>query len=161
MIAAARPRARLAAILFSACSLACVATSLEAQPAAAPASEPASTAAPPKNIEPIPANEADGILGKSVGGANGENMGLVVDVLIDQNGAPRAAVIDFGGFLGVGSRKIAVDWKLLKFQPGDAKTPVLLDLDRAALQSAPEFKPKMQPILIVGPIAPDPPAGSQ
>ena len=28
-----------------------------------------------------------------------------------------AAIIDFGGFLGVGSRKIAIDWRLLRFDP--------------------------------------------
>jgi len=37
-------------------------------------------------------------------------MGRIVDVIVDLAGVVRAAVIDFGGFLGVGSRKIVVDW---------------------------------------------------
>ena len=41
---------------------------------------------------------------------------LVVDVLVDRSGLPLGAVIDFGGFLGVGSRKIAIDWQLLDLQ---------------------------------------------
>jgi hypothetical protein len=36
-------------------------------------------------------------------------MGRVVNVVVDQSGQVRAAIIDFGGFLGVGNRKIAVD----------------------------------------------------
>ncbi len=42
-------------------------------------------------------------------------MGHIVDVIVDRAGAVRAAVIDFGGFLGVGSRKIVVDWSALHF----------------------------------------------
>src|SRR5436309_14729144 len=42
------------------------------------------------------------ILGKGVRGSGGEDMGRVVDVLVDRAGQVRAAVIDFGGFLGVG-----------------------------------------------------------
>jgi len=43
-------------------------------------------------------------------------------VVVDRSGQVRAAVIDFGGFLGVGSRKIAVDWDALSFpRPGDRR----------------------------------------
>ncbi len=106
------------------------------------------------------AADAEGILGKSVWGANGEDMGLVVDVIVDQAGVPQAAIIDFGGFLGVGSRKIAVDWSLLEFRPGDAKKPVSLNLDPAALKSAPEYKPSAEPIQVVG-SPPDPSHGGK
>ena len=47
--------------------------------------------------------------------AANEDMGRVVDVIVKRNGEVRAAVIDFGGFLGVGSRTIAVDWSALRF----------------------------------------------
>jgi sporulation protein YlmC with PRC-barrel domain len=56
-----------------------------------------------------------GILGRPVQGADGKEMGRVIDVIVDSGGRVRAAVIDFGGFLGVGSRKIAVDWSALRF----------------------------------------------
>jgi hypothetical protein len=132
----------------------------QAPAAAPPATAPPPAAAPappqaPPNLETLPPSDAAGILGKSVWGANGEDMGLVVDVIVDRAGVPQAAVIDFGGFLGVGSRKIAVDWTLLEFRPGDDKKPVSLNLDPAALKAAPEFKPGAQPIAIVG--APPPP----
>ena len=52
-----------------------------------------------------------------------ENMGRIVDVLVVRSGQVRAAIIDFGGFLGVGSRKIAVDWSALHF-PAPTKPEV-------------------------------------
>src|SRR5262249_3295088 len=64
--------------------------------------------------------EVQGILGREVRGGANENMGRIVDVIVDRSGQVRAAIIDFGGFLGVGSRKIAVAWNALRFPP-DAK----------------------------------------
>ncbi|MCU0894132.1 MAG: PRC-barrel domain-containing protein [Rhodospirillales bacterium] len=95
----------------------------------------------PKNVRTIPNDEAAGILGKKVTGAAGEDVGMVVDVLIDAAGKPRAAVVDFGGFLGVGIRKIAVDWTFLQFRPGDRDAPVLLDVTADAIRAAPEYRP--------------------
>jgi hypothetical protein len=130
-----------------------------AAPEAAPATPPppAATATPPppgtppKNLQPIFPGEATTILGKKVQGAAGEDMGRVVDVLVDGEGQPRAAVIDFGGFLGVGSRKIAVDWRLLQFRPTDHKAPIQLSVTRAEVQAAPEYKEKNEPAQVVGP----------
>src|SRR6185312_16166496 len=112
---------------------------------------------PPKNLETLEPSEAVGLLGKKVHDAAGEDMGMVVDVLVDGDGRPRAAVIDFGGFLGVGSRKIAVDWRLLQLKPADATMSVLLALTRAEVQAAPEYKPSSnpaQPVMVVGPPPP-------
>jgi hypothetical protein len=150
-----------------------------AKPANPPASRPAPAAEPPSaSPEPAPppsapknlvhkgANEVEGILGKNVSGKAGDDMGLIVDMLVDQSGRPVAAVIDFGGFLGVGSRKIAIDWRWLQFRPADSKRPVVLPLDKAALQAAPEYKPD-KPVAILGlpppstaPASPAPPADS-
>ena len=61
--------------------------------------------------------EVQSILGREVRSTADENMGRIVDILVDDQGRVRAAIIDFGGFLGVGSRKIAVEWKALHFVP--------------------------------------------
>jgi hypothetical protein len=128
-------------------------------PAPAPPPEAAKKAepAPPKNLETLTPGEAIGLLGKKVRDAAGEDMGMVVDVLVDGDGQPRAAVIDFGGFLGVGSRKIAVDWRLLQLKQVDSTASVLLGLTRAEVQAAPEYKPPSnpaQPVMVVGPPPP-------
>ena len=106
---------------------------------------------PPKNLEPLPPSKSTGVLGKKVVGPDGKELGLVVDVVVADDGLPRAAVIDFGGFLGVGSRKIAVDWRLLRFAPARPDGQVLLTLGRAEIQAAPEYKPDAAADQMVGP----------
>jgi hypothetical protein len=120
------------------------------QPAAsAPSEAKPATTAPAADLATLAAGDARSILGKKVSGAAGEDMGLVVDVLFDANKQPRAAIIDFGGFLGVGTRKLAVDWRLLQFYAPDSKTPLKLDLSRADVQSAPEYKPGDKTISVI------------
>ncbi|MBL6752387.1 MAG: PRC-barrel domain-containing protein [Nevskia sp.] len=100
--------------------------------------------APPPPAKPSAAIGATGasmtVLGKKVVDSQGEDLGRVVDVLVDDSGQAQAAVVDFGGFLGVGNRKVAVSWAALEFKPGDADHPVVLNIDREQLQAAPEFK---------------------
>jgi len=88
----------------------------------------------------IDSKEVAGVLGKDVRSAANENMGRIVDVIVDQSGQVRAAIIDFGGFLGVGSRKIAVDWKALNFSPGQDRNRVVLNMTREQVTAAPEYQ---------------------
>jgi len=68
-------------------------------------------------------------------------MGKIVDVIVDRTGTVRAAVIDFGGFLGVGSRKIVVDWNALRFgRVADKSDSVSLELTKDQVKAAPEYK---------------------
>ena len=121
-------------------------------PPAAPAKPAAPTEpAPPENLRTLKASDFVAVLGKKVRDASGKDMGPVVDVLVDRRGLPLGAVIDFGGFLGVGSRKIAVDWQLLSFNPDDRKAPIELSLDRAEVKAAPEYNPADGRIEMVGP----------
>jgi PRC-barrel domain len=89
------------------------------------------------------------ILGKEVQGASGEDMGRIIDVLFDPTGRPRAAIIDFGGFLGVGSRKIAIDWTTLRFATSGRKETVFAALNRDQIRAAPEYKDSHDIVAIV------------
>jgi len=93
--------------------------------------------------------EVDGILGKNVRGSAGEDMGRIIDILVNKSGAVRAAVIDFGGFLGVGSRKIAVDWGALRFPESGKLDRIILELTRNQVRLAPEYRPG-EPIVVLG-----------
>jgi PRC-barrel domain len=113
-------------------------------------------AVPPANgaqeptVTVLDRQDVQGVLGKEVRSAANENMGRIVDVIVDRTGQAKAVVIDFGGFLGVGSRKIAVAWNALRF-PGDAKQGdrVSLELTRDQVRVAPEFK-EDKPVVVLG-----------
>lgn len=123
-------------------------------PVATPAPTPAPSPPPPQpdttSVTVIGSKEVQGILGNEVRSVNNESMGRIADVIVDGEGKPRAVIIDFGGFLGVGSRKIAVDWKALHFVPGASKRySIALELTKEQVKAAPEYK-EGQPIVILG-----------
>jgi hypothetical protein len=62
----------------------------------------------------------------------------------------RAAIIDFGGFLGVGSRKIAVDWNALHFRAaGKPGAKITLEFTRDQVKAAPEYQ-EGKPVVVLG-----------
>ena len=106
--------------------------------------------APPPSVTVIGAKDAHGILGREVRSAANEDMGRVVDVIVDREGTVRAAVIDFGGFLGVGSRKIVVDWNALHFgRVANKSDSITLELTKEQVTAAPEYK-EDTPIVVLG-----------
>ena len=88
-----------------------------AQAAGTPAESAARPPAGEAAATVLDQQDVQGILGRQVLSAAGEDMGRVIDVVVDRAGQVRAAVIDFGGFLGVGNRKVAIDWGALRFAP--------------------------------------------
>jgi hypothetical protein len=126
-------------------------------PSTAPAREAAPPAANGENTSGerntlalvVDGAAAQTLLGLPVRTSKREDLGHVVDVIVDRNGALMAAIVDFGGFLGVGSRKIAVDWRILHFPKTGALNGLVADLSRDQLRNAPEFKPG-EPIVIMG-----------
>jgi PRC-barrel domain len=114
------------------------------------ADHPAGNAEEAPSVTVLNNHEAGGILGREVLSAANENMGRIVDVIVDHSGRVRAAIIDFGGFLGVGSRKIAVEWNALHFPPpGQPDAKISLDLTRDQVKAAPEYQDG-KPIVVLG-----------
>jgi PRC-barrel domain len=143
-----RPRTIGAATVVALATLADVA--LAQAPAAALTEEAnGSPALNGAGVERFPPDQMFRILGKDVLSATGESMGRIVDVLFERSGKACAAVIDFGGFLGVGTRKIAIDWSALRFDLGETKNVIALDLGREQLRAAPEYKESDKPIAVL------------
>jgi hypothetical protein len=95
---------------------------------------------PPQSaVQSVAPEIAEAILGQRVSDQEGKDVGRLVDVLVDANGVPQAAVIDYGGFMGVGNRKVAVHWSMLRFTPGDAKRKIELEMTPDQIKAAPEF----------------------
>jgi hypothetical protein len=135
----------------------------------APAAQPAGKGpdAAPKAApagEGIPALVVDGgqvlgVLGKQVRSSTGEDMGRLVDVIIDRSARVRAAVIDFGGFLGVGSRQIAVAWSAIRLPAQDKPGALVVDFTRDQLRVAPTYKAGEQ-VVLLGPVEATAPAAN-
>jgi hypothetical protein len=143
-----RPTAMAAAAVLA---LTVAVTLALAENAAAPAdTAPAGGNSPTPEVTILNTHEVEGILGREVRSATDENMGRVVDVLVDRSGQVRAAIIDFGGFLGVGSRKIAVDWNALHFPaPGKPGGRITLELNRDQVNAAPAYQ-EGKPVVVLG-----------
>jgi len=121
----------------------------QTEPSNPPKTPPPDTTSPP-SVTIVDAVDAQGILGRDVRSAADEDMGRIVDVLVDRAGQVRAAVIDFGGFLGVGSRKIVVEWSALHFARASGKGyRITLELTRDQVKAAPEYKDG-QPVIVLG-----------
>jgi hypothetical protein len=148
-------RAKILAVFTAAVVAAFAAAAAENEPGSAQTSQAAPNnttkePAPPPSVTVIGARDAHGVLGREVRSPANEDMGRIVDVIVDRDGVVRAAVIDFGGFLGVGSRKIVVDWNAVHFgrvaNKGDSVT---LELTKEQVMAAPEYK-EDTPIVVLG-----------
>jgi hypothetical protein len=140
------------AILLLMSSAVCLHPAARADDAPKPESAPAETAAPPpSSVQSVAPDAAEAILGRRIIDADGKDAGRLVDVLVDENGQPQAAVIDFGGFMGVGNRKVAVHWSTLHFNPADGKHRITLDMTPDQIKAAPEFSSPDKPVPVVTP----------
>lgn len=83
---------------------------------------------------------AESMMGKTVVGSDGEEIGEVEDVIMDSaSGQARQLVISSGGFLGIGEKQIAVDFS--NAQPGAEDDEIKLsNLTRDQVKDMPEFE---------------------
>ncbi len=90
-----------------------------------------------------------GVFGEHVRDLNGDDAGRLWDVLLDDARMPVAAVIDYGGTMGIGERKVAVAWSALQFVASDTDAPIHLALTKQQLGLLPDFK-YGTPTIVVG-----------
>jgi PRC-barrel domain len=121
---------------------------LDKSPSVGPSAAPSAVPGDP-TVTVLDHREVQSVLGKEVRSAADENMGRIVDIIVDRTGNVRAAVVDFGGFLGVGSRKIAIAWNALRFPAsGDKVERVTLEWTRDQVRAAPEYRDN-KPIVVL------------
>jgi len=128
-----------------------LAAALGAGVATTPAPTPATVA--PAEIAAPP--EIAGLLGYKVLSATGKNLGRIVEVLVDTRGVVRGVVIDIGGFMGLGARKVAVAWRALSFSSSKDGPIVSVMVDSDRIRVAPEVLPD-KPIVMLDVPTPGP-----
>jgi sporulation protein YlmC with PRC-barrel domain len=76
--------------------------------------------------------------GTSVYNADGEKLGSIDDLMIDKvSGQVRYAVLEFGGFLGMGTDRYPLPWDMLKYDT--EFEGYVVPLDKSRLEKAPRY----------------------
>ena len=82
--------------------------------------------------------KASELIGMSVQGTDGKKLGDIKDLVIDpEEGGVEYAVLEFGGFAGIGDKYFAVPWDALQLDHANKK--LLLDVHKKELKNAPGF----------------------
>jgi sporulation protein YlmC with PRC-barrel domain len=82
--------------------------------------------------------KASELIGMSVQGTDGKKLGDIKDLVIDpEEGGVEYAVLEFGGFSGIGDKYFAVPWDALELDQSNKK--LLLDVHKRELKDAPGF----------------------
>jgi len=98
-----------------------------AQAPAAPDQSTTTGAIDKSQLTEMPAGEisADNLVGTTVYGAEDANVGEIGDVVLSPEGNVDAVIIDVGGFLGIGSKQVAVGMDNLSFMTDQDGTKYL------------------------------------
>jgi sporulation protein YlmC with PRC-barrel domain len=88
---------------------------------------------------------SDKVEGTAVYNTGGDKLGSVDDLMIDKvSGQVRYAVLEFGGFLGMGTDRYPIPWKLLKYSTD--KGGYVVPLDKTRLEKAPKYSESDAPV---------------
>lgn len=92
--------------------------------------------------QPLTEMAAAGILGRTILTADGQRVGEVDDLLMDDQKAVTHVILEVGGFLGIGSKPVSVQLQHLSMAEDDS---LYIDMTKEELESLPEYVAKDQP----------------
>lgn len=82
---------------------------------------------------------AETLIGNNVYNTQAESLGDIKEIMLDmRTGRVSYAVLEFGGFLGMGSKLFAVPWSVLKLDTVEKR--FVFDVSKESLESAPGFE---------------------
>jgi hypothetical protein len=111
-----------------------------------PATTPPAATTPAEKIQPLWYTRKGGeirasmLIGADVRNTANEDVGEINEVILDKDGKVAAVVLGVGGFLGMGERQVAVEFKSFRLAEKDGTPTVTIDATKDALKSAPEWK---------------------
>jgi sporulation protein YlmC with PRC-barrel domain len=103
------------------------------------------TTATPEQAEPAAGTTgiaASSLVGATVTNARDENIGEINEIILSNDGMAESLVVDVGGFLGVGERRVLVDWTDVTIRSDEDRDAVVVatDLERTELEALPEYQ---------------------
>ncbi|HXD07235.1 MAG TPA: PRC-barrel domain-containing protein [Burkholderiaceae bacterium] len=91
-----------------------------------------------------PVISSDKVEGTAVYNGAGDKLGSIDDLMIDKrSGLVRYAVLEFGGFLGMGADRYPVPWPMLKYDT--VKDGYVVPLEKEQLDKAPRYPQSQTP----------------
>jgi sporulation protein YlmC with PRC-barrel domain len=87
---------------------------------------------------------SDRVEGTNVYNSAGDKLGSIDDLMIDKrSGQVRYAVLEFGGFLGMGTDRYPLPWDVLKYDT--TRDGYVVPLDKRQLEGAPRYNLEERP----------------
>jgi sporulation protein YlmC with PRC-barrel domain len=84
---------------------------------------------------------ASALMGKELYGADDQSIGEVADLVLQEDGKTRAAIVDVGGFLGVGEKRVAIPFDQIQITAQDNNEPKLtVAMTKEQLEQAPAWQ---------------------
>ena len=113
-------------------------------PAPAPATAPADRPSADRTVSTGDFNAkgdmaASALIGTKVRNANKESIGKIDEIYLDKDAKVTDVVISVGGFLGVGSKDVAVKWSDLMIAQDDTSMVLTTSLTKEALMALPDY----------------------
>lgn len=79
------------------------------------------------------------LIGTKVKNANNETVGSINDVYLDKDGSVKVIVVSVGGFLGVGSKAVAVKWTDINYGKDGDSLKLTTNLTKEQLSGMADF----------------------
>jgi sporulation protein YlmC with PRC-barrel domain len=86
---------------------------------------------------------ATSLIGKPLYGPEDESIGEISDLVMQEDGETRVALIDVGGFLGIGEKTVAIPFEEIKVEKGteaDAEPKLMVAMTKDQLETLPEVE---------------------
>jgi sporulation protein YlmC with PRC-barrel domain len=88
---------------------------------------------------------SDKVEGTAVYNPDGDKLGSIDDLMIDKwSGQVRYAVLEFGGFLGMGTDRYPIPWRILKYSK--EYDGYVVPLPKSTLEKAPKYTESQRPV---------------
>jgi sporulation protein YlmC with PRC-barrel domain len=87
---------------------------------------------------------ASKLIGLDVESPEDEKVGDIGEVVLDKEGQVQGVVVDVGGFLGIGSRPVLLDWKDVNLASQDGQDRAVINLSKEKLEQMPAYESSKQ-----------------
>ena len=88
---------------------------------------------------------ASRLVGLNIQNTGDDNIGEIYDIILTDAGAVKAYIVSVGGFLGMGTRYVAIDPKAVTLTRQDEKNwKATMNANKDQLKAAPEYKYELE-----------------